>query len=39
MSGVAFDADNFACRGGLCTYLGCNSDAECASQVAGYVCR
>ena len=39
LSGPAFDADNFACQGGICTYLGCNSDAECAAQVATYVCR
>lgn len=33
----AFDADNYTCDGGLCTYLGCHSDAEC--QPSGLVCR
>lgn len=33
----AFDADNYACDGGLCSYLGCHSDAEC--QPSGLVCR
>jgi hypothetical protein len=32
----AFDADNYACENGGCTYTGCNSDAECPS---GQVCR
>ncbi|MBL8719792.1 MAG: hypothetical protein JNL79_27630 [Myxococcales bacterium] len=37
----AFDADNYACEAGVCTYLGCKSDAECTESFkkAGYVCR
>jgi len=34
----AFDADNFDCNEGACLYTGCNSDAECESWLAGYVC-
>jgi hypothetical protein len=37
--GAAYDADNYACVSGLCNYLGCQSDAECASPTATYVCR
>ena len=38
-AGAAFDADKFACQGGLCVYLGYLSDAESASQNVTYVCR
>jgi hypothetical protein len=34
-----FDADNYACEGGLCRYTGCNSDQECADALGPYVCR
>ena len=34
----AFDADNYDCNEGACTYTGCNSDAECESWIPGYVC-
>ena len=33
------DADNYECSEGLCVYLGCTSDQECASDYPGYVCR
>lgn len=38
---AAFDADNYACDAGVCRYLGCNDDAECASSFADarYGCR
>jgi hypothetical protein len=38
---AAFDADNYACDSGACRYLGCNTDAECASSFSSpaYVCR
>lgn len=34
------DADNYACDGGLCRWLGCNSTAECQStfMATNYVC-
>ncbi|NMB75864.1 MAG: hypothetical protein GYA21_12150 [Myxococcales bacterium] len=37
----AYDADNYACRDGLCVYLGCRSDAECRASITAYptVCR
>lgn len=37
----AFDADNYECSGGVCRYLGCNADGECAATFsdARYVCR
>ncbi len=40
-TGAAFDADNYACEGGLCRYQGCNSDAECVSTFSSdkYACR
>jgi len=35
----AFDANNYACEGGLCRYVGCRDDAECESSFgAGYGC-
>lgn len=38
---AAYDADNYACREGLCVYLGCRSDAECLASITAYptVCR
>lgn len=37
--GVAhLDADNFVCEAGVCEYLGCNSDEECAAS-GDFVCR
>jgi hypothetical protein len=38
---AAFDADNYTCGGGTCTYTGCRDDAECASTFSSdrYVCR
>jgi hypothetical protein len=30
-TGLAFDADNFACKEGVCEYTGCNSNEECTS--------
>jgi hypothetical protein len=33
-----YDADNYACEGGVCRYTGCTGDAECA-QKGAYVCR
>jgi hypothetical protein len=30
LGGVAVDADNYRCDNGLCVYLGCRSDSECA---------
>ncbi|MEQ8456321.1 MAG: hypothetical protein RLO52_15750 [Sandaracinaceae bacterium] len=37
----AFDADNYACEGGSCRYLGCNGDGECAASLmrSDAVCR
>ena len=37
----AFDADNYACTGGVCEYAGCRSDAECQGTFMStrYVCR
>jgi hypothetical protein len=34
------DADNYACNGGLCEYLGCNSTAECTTtyMTSNYIC-
>jgi len=32
---TAQDADNWACREGLCVYTGCNSDAECTGALGG----
>jgi hypothetical protein len=32
------DADNYACTGGYCHYLGCNNDAECQT-IGAWVCR
>ena len=36
----AFDVDNYACKNGLCTYSGCNTDAECQQTMGGkdYAC-
>ena len=31
---ILFGEDNFACDDGLCTWLGCNSDTECADASA-----
>ncbi len=40
IASAAFDADNYACTGGLCEYTGCNSTAECAEAFgAGYGCH
>ncbi|HEX6767349.1 MAG TPA: hypothetical protein VF103_17745 [Polyangiaceae bacterium] len=40
LNGAAYDEDNFTCTGGLCTYVGCHSDAECnGTGPAVYVCR
>ncbi|MGZ5970701.1 MAG: DUF7478 domain-containing protein [Polyangiales bacterium] len=38
---AAYDADNYACEGGLCHYVGCKSDAECKSSFmkSNYACR
>jgi hypothetical protein len=33
------DEDNYVCEDGGCRPTGCNSDAECDSQIAGNVCR
>ena len=33
-----YDADNYDCQTGTCTYTGCNSDAECQA-LGDYVCR
>ena len=35
----AFDADNYACESGICTYTGCNSDQECSASGSAQVCR
>ena len=37
----AFDADNYECSAGVCSYLGCNTDAECVATFSDsrYVCR
>ncbi|MEM9493566.1 MAG: hypothetical protein AAGC55_30740, partial [Myxococcota bacterium] len=36
----AFDADNYQCQGGVCRYIGCVSDDECAATYLdpSYVC-
>ncbi|MEW5848753.1 MAG: hypothetical protein AB2A00_08060 [Myxococcota bacterium] len=35
----ANDADNWACTGGLCEYLGCNTTSECQADLGNaYVC-
>lgn len=41
MGSAAYDADNYACEAGSCRWIGCNTDAECASSFASsdYVCR
>lgn len=38
---AAFDDDNYACDGGVCRYVGCRDDAECAATFVDdrYVCR
>ncbi|MBI4816773.1 MAG: hypothetical protein HY791_10975 [Deltaproteobacteria bacterium] len=38
---AAFDADNYECRSGACSYVGCNDDAECQASFSSplYVCR
>jgi hypothetical protein len=38
---VLLDADNYACDGGLCTWTGCRSTAECtaAYSSSAYVCE
>lgn len=33
-----FDEDNYGCEAGICTYLGCTSDRECAV-FGDYVCQ
>lgn len=39
MGSAPFDADNYTCDSGVCTYTGCNSNEECASVFGGnYVC-
>jgi hypothetical protein len=38
-AGPAYDADNYACNSGGCSYLGCNSDTECTFSGPNYVCR
>jgi hypothetical protein len=40
-SSPAFDADNYSCEVGVCTYQGCNDDEECAASFLSdaYVCR
>ena len=35
----AWDADNYTCDNGGCTYHGCNTDAECEAMYPGRVCR
>ncbi|NUN15439.1 MAG: hypothetical protein HUU55_17585 [Myxococcales bacterium] len=36
----AYDADNYVCENGLCTYIGCHTDDECDGLGAGpWVCR
>lgn len=37
----AFDADNYACEGGACRYVGCRDDDECRLSLmrSDYVCR
>ena len=38
-TGAAYDADNFACEGGICVYKGCNSTAECVDSLgSSYAC-
>lgn len=38
---AAFDADNYTCDDGVCRYVGCSNDSECASTFMDdrYVCR
>lgn len=38
---AAFDGDNYTCDDGVCSYVGCNTDDECASTFFDdrYVCR
>lgn len=38
---AAFDADNYACEGGVCRYVGCRDDSECRASLMNdaYVCR
>jgi len=37
---AAYDADNYRCTGGLCEYIGCNSDQECTTSFgSGYGCH
>ena len=36
----AYDADNYRCTNGLCEFIGCTGDAECAAAVgASYGCH
>jgi hypothetical protein len=35
---AAYDADNYRCTGGLCEYIGCRSDPECAT-LGNYGCH
>jgi len=35
---LPYDADNYACTDGYCSYTGCNSDTECQA-LGNYVCR
>ena len=39
LGSAAYDADNYACTGGVCIYTGCNNDAECQALQSGHVCR
>lgn len=34
-----YDANHYACTNGACRWLGCNTDEECATLAADYVCR
>ncbi len=36
---TVYDADHYSCDDGGCTWLGCNSDAECSQLQAGYRCH
>jgi len=37
--GAVFDADNYACNGGLCEWTGCNDTAECTESFGqNYIC-
>lgn len=38
MGSSAYDADNYECRDGACEWTGCNSNEECESVVAGWIC-